>query len=332
MEDFLAPGLQRALDLAAGVAILQVAALVALFLAARDRQLDLDAAVSEVEPRRDEGQALLADRAVQRIDLAAVQEELARAGRVVVRAVALVVHGDLRADEPRLAVADLCERLGERRAPVAQRLHLGARERDAGLDAVEEDVVVARTAVVDDQLVALLLRHPVDGSQGASRGLPDCAAAAASDARPVSDTAAQTDPKRLDRSRSDRMVAGVCGGLARYFGIHPAFYRVGFVVLTLLGGAGFLIYAAAALVIPDEGREDSVATDALRHRHERPWPAIGLGLVGLALVVLVSRANFWPAADVVWVIVLGAGAAILWAHRREGARPAARRPRRLLRT
>jgi len=56
--------------------------------------------------------------------------------------------------------------------------------------------------------------------------------------------------KRLERSRSDRMVAGVCGGLARYFDIHPAFYRVGFVVLTLLGGAGLLIYLAAALVIP----------------------------------------------------------------------------------
>jgi len=149
----------------------------------------------------------------------------------------------------------------------------------------------------------------------------------------MSETAVQTDPKRLDRSRSDRMVAGVCGGLARYFGIHPAFYRVGFVVLTLLGGAGVLIYAAAALVIPDEGREDSVATDALRHRHERPWPAIGLGLVGLALVVLVSRANFWPAADVAWVLVLVVGATILWAQRRDGTQPAAEATgrRRLLR-
>ena len=46
--------------------------------------------------------------------------------------------------------------------------------------------------------------------------------------------------KRLERSRDDRMLAGVCGGLARYFEIHPAFYRVGFVVLTLIGGAGIL--------------------------------------------------------------------------------------------
>ena len=58
------------------------------------------------------------------------------------------------------------------------------------------------------------------------------------------------DAKRLERSDSDRILAGVAGGLARYFDIHPAFYRVGFVVLTLLGGSGILIYAAAALVMP----------------------------------------------------------------------------------
>jgi phage shock protein PspC (stress-responsive transcriptional regulator) len=120
--------------------------------------------------------------------------------------------------------------------------------------------------------------------------------------------------KRLERSRSDRMVAGVCGGLARYFDIHPAFYRVGFVVLTLLGGAGILIYAAAALVIPDEGKEDSVATAALRNRRDRPWPLIGLALVGVALASLLSRATLWPHGDA-WALLLVAGVVILWITR-----------------
>jgi phage shock protein PspC (stress-responsive transcriptional regulator) len=120
--------------------------------------------------------------------------------------------------------------------------------------------------------------------------------------------------KRLERSRSDRMVAGVCGGLARYFDIHPAFYRVGFVVLTLLGGAGIVIYAAAALVIPDEGKEDSVATAALRDRRDRPWPLIGLGLVGVAAAILLSRATLWPHGDA-WFLLLVAGGVILWVTR-----------------
>ena len=87
--------------------------------------------------------------------------------------------------------------------------------------------------------------------------------------------------RRLQRSRSDRMLAGVSGGLARYFEIHPAVFRVGFVVLTLLGGAGVLIYLAAALVMPDEGKQDSIATAALRDRRDRPWPLIGLGLLAV---------------------------------------------------
>lgn len=120
--------------------------------------------------------------------------------------------------------------------------------------------------------------------------------------------------RRLERSRSDRMVAGVAGGLARYFDIHPAFYRVGFVVLTLLGGAGIIIYAAAALVMPDEGREDSVATAALRDRRDRPWPLIGLALVAVAGVVLLSRATLWPHGDA-WVLLLLAGGVILWVTR-----------------
>ncbi len=117
--------------------------------------------------------------------------------------------------------------------------------------------------------------------------------------------------KRLERSRSDRMLAGVSGGLANYFEIHPAFYRVGFVVLTLLGGAGLLIYLVAAIVMPDEGQEDSIASAALKSRRDRPWPLIGLGLVVVAAAVLLSHATLWPQGDA-WFVLLVAGGAILW--------------------
>src|SRR3954470_5096690 len=124
--------------------------------------------------------------------------------------------------------------------------------------------------------------------------------------------------KRLQRSRSDRKVAGVAGGLARYFEIHPAVFRVGFVVLTLLGGAGVLIYAAAALVMPDEGEEDSIATAALRNRRDRPWPLIGLGFLAIAGAILLSRVTLWPNGDS-WFLFLIAGAVILWITRQPAA-------------
>ena len=129
-----------------------------------------------------------------------------------------------------------------------------------------------------------------------------------------------TATRRLERSRSDRMLAGVSGGLARYFEIHPAVFRVGFVVLTLLGGAGILIYAAAALVMPDEGKEDSIATAALRQRRDRPWPLIGLGLLGVAGAILLSRATLWPDGDAWWLFLI-AGALILWITRQSAAEP-----------
>jgi phage shock protein PspC (stress-responsive transcriptional regulator) len=121
--------------------------------------------------------------------------------------------------------------------------------------------------------------------------------------------------RRLERSRSDRMLAGVSGGLARYFEIHPAVFRVGFVVLTLLGGAGLLIYAAAWLVIPDEGNADSVATAALRERRDRPWPLIGLGLLAVAGAILLSRTTLWFDGDAWWLFLI-AGAVILWVSRK----------------
>lgn len=59
------------------------------------------------------------------------------------------------------------------------------------------------------------------------------------------------DPtKPLTKSRADRMVDGVCGGIARYFGIDPTLVRITFVLLTFLGGAGAILYIAAMILMP----------------------------------------------------------------------------------
>lgn len=64
------------------------------------------------------------------------------------------------------------------------------------------------------------------------------------------DTAsAPNEPKRLYRSRKNRMIAGVCGGLAEYFGIDPIIIRLIALVL-LFGGGGFLLYVIGWIIIP----------------------------------------------------------------------------------
>jgi phage shock protein PspC (stress-responsive transcriptional regulator) len=126
----------------------------------------------------------------------------------------------------------------------------------------------------------------------------------------MSEHTTDTGALRLERSRSNRMLAGVAGGLGAHFGLHPAVFRVSFVVLTLMGGAGLLIYLAAALVMPDEGEEDSFATAALRRRRHRPWLLIALGLLSVFVLAVLSAVPVWPEGDA-WLFLLVAGALLL---------------------
>lgn len=56
--------------------------------------------------------------------------------------------------------------------------------------------------------------------------------------------------KRLYRSDTDKMVAGVCGGIAAYFDIDPTLVRLIWVLFCLAGGSGLLAYIIAAIIIP----------------------------------------------------------------------------------
>lgn len=65
----------------------------------------------------------------------------------------------------------------------------------------------------------------------------------------------------LARPRHDRLIGGVAAGLARYAGVDSNLVRLGFAVLTVLGGAGVPLYLACWLLIPDERRGQSIAAD-----------------------------------------------------------------------
>ena len=60
--------------------------------------------------------------------------------------------------------------------------------------------------------------------------------------------------KRLLRAVDERMIGGVCGGVARYFNIDPSFVRIGFVVLTIFSGMiiGIVTYIVMMIVVPEE--------------------------------------------------------------------------------
>ena len=91
-------------------------------------------------------------------------------------------------------------------------------------------------------------------------------------ADPTADSA-QTDPRppfsfgpdrtALRRPFDGRVLTGVAEGLARYFGIDTTLVRIGFVVLTVIGGAGIPLYLAGLLLIPDEGSDQSIASSII---------------------------------------------------------------------
>ena len=64
--------------------------------------------------------------------------------------------------------------------------------------------------------------------------------------------------KKLTRSNNDVMVAGVATGLAEYLDIDPALVRLLFVLLTLFGGHGILVYAILWLVMPQESISEKI--------------------------------------------------------------------------
>lgn len=73
---------------------------------------------------------------------------------------------------------------------------------------------------------------------------------------------------RLHRRRGGRMLGGVAVGLADYFDVDPVLVRVGFVVLTFVGGLAVPLYLAGWALIPDEDTDTSIAEEILAR--ERP--------------------------------------------------------------
>jgi phage shock protein C len=57
--------------------------------------------------------------------------------------------------------------------------------------------------------------------------------------------------KKLYRSRTNRMILGVCGGVAEYFNADPTVIRLLWVLLGLIVGFGIIFYIAAAIIMPD---------------------------------------------------------------------------------
>lgn len=135
--------------------------------------------------------------------------------------------------------------------------------------------------------------------------------------------------KKLYRSKTDRIIFGVCGGLGEYFEIDSLVIRLLFLLLTITGGAGIILYIVMAIIIPVEGRkekekkekaEDGVKeveekaeelVDGIKHRkwHAETKSVIGFIIVLIGLNILfeqVFKFNplYWINWGVVWSLII----------------------------
>jgi phage shock protein C len=113
-------------------------------------------------------------------------------------------------------------------------------------------------------------------------------------------------PRVLRRSRTERVIGGVCGGLGRYLGLDPVLLRIAFVVLLFAGGGGLVLYVISWILIPEEREGEPLGT-------ERPSSVdttrliVGGALVAIGTIALLNLSiprlgrYFWPLA----IIALG---------------------------
>jgi phage shock protein PspC (stress-responsive transcriptional regulator) len=113
--------------------------------------------------------------------------------------------------------------------------------------------------------------------------------------------------RRLERSRDDRILAGVCGGIARYFGVDATVVRIVAVGLTLLGGAGVLLYIAALLLMPEQGSEGATISLSGEGRTQAATAiaVIVVALAAFAALAVVGAVIGWVLFPIAALVVAG---------------------------
>src|SRR6187200_1004718 len=134
-------------------------------------------------------------------------------------------------------------------------------------------------------------------------------------------------PRRLLRSTGDRVIAGVAGGLGRYFGVDPVIFRIGFALSLFFGGLGGLAYLLLAVFVPTDGDPDRAQRVGGRLRGLGFWRSAGMiviaGLLLMGLFALAGGAAF--AVGLGWgvpvaIVIIAIGLLLLLAAFRGGVR------------
>ena len=150
---------------------------------------------------------------------------------------------------------------------------------------------------------------------------------------------------KLYRSKTDSMIAGVCGGLGRYLGIDPTLVRLFFVLLALGSGVGVFVYLLLWILVPREGVETTDVSQTVRDGANemaerartmgedlrrgfsgsdmRSGAIIGTALILMGVFFLMRTLDIawlrWLDFDLLWpALLVVAGVVLLWRRARGG--------------
>ena len=121
-----------------------------------------------------------------------------------------------------------------------------------------------------------------------------------------------TAHRTLRRSRSNRVIAGVCGGLGEYLGVDPVLLRIAFVVLAFTG-SGVLLYIVGWIIMPeaDGGEPPAMQSTAAPPSADAIRLIVGGLFIALGAIVLLDNVFDWF-SDLVWPsILITIGAAVI---------------------
>ena len=145
----------------------------------------------------------------------------------------------------------------------------------------------------------------------------------------------QTDPSppttsrpRLERPREDRIVSGVCSGLARHLSLDVTLVRAATVLLVLFGGVGLLVYLVVLVMVPQEGNDQPLVRTGTFD--EGPRAPLIFGALVVGVLVLGVGPLPWGAGDWwnggAWILVVAVGAYLVWRTAQNGRDHDADRP------
>jgi phage shock protein PspC (stress-responsive transcriptional regulator) len=134
---------------------------------------------------------------------------------------------------------------------------------------------------------------------------------------------------KIYRSKDDRIVFGVCGGLAKYFGVDSTILRLIFIVATLYHGSGILLYIILAIIMPEEKKvevkeKDEVSEESKTPQvepvetEERPKEerrrilALGLIIIGAYFLLKDLISIYISSSQILGIILLLLGVALIF--------------------